>query len=44
MTELEILAMIGQDIKTLISLVMLFEMIKIGKGIYSMWKGGMKND
>ncbi len=44
MTEIELLTIISQDIKTLISIVILFEMLKIGKGIYSMWKGGMRND
>jgi hypothetical protein len=43
MTELELLGQISADIKTIISMILLFELVKMGKGIYSMWKGGIKS-
>lgn len=41
MTELELLTVISADIKLLISITLLFEFMKIEKGIYAMWKGGI---
>lgn len=43
MSELELLSLISDKLDTLINIILLFEFLKIGKGILSMWKGGLKD-
>ena len=43
MTEIELLGQVVDKLDMLIKLTILFKIIQIGEGIFTMWKGGMKN-
>ncbi len=44
MTEIDLLFLIHEDIRLLINISLLFGFLAVVRGIYAMWKGGMKNE